>query len=339
MWVALAAVAIGVWFLVRRWAEAGFDLRLFFSSLARANPAWIAAAGACVCLSFLARACRWQVMILPQQPDVSIGPLYSATFVGFAALLTFGRPGEFVRPWLIAKRTGLPVASQIAAWLLERIYDTLIAVGIFGISLTLLPKPRLSPGSALRWLLEKGGFMAAILSLLCLFVLILLHRHADTLSSRLGQALQFLEAHHHQTAMKTVEAAVQGLASTRNPSAILLLFIHSLLVWSCAYFSFFSIFHAFPESARFDWVSTLVCLALVSFGAIIQIPGIGGGVQLVAVLVLTEIFHLHIEPATGIAFMIWFVTIVVTIPAGLVLALKGGVNWHKLKQIKSELPL
>jgi glycosyltransferase 2 family protein len=48
-------------------------------------------------------------------------------------------------------------------------------------------------------------------------------------------------------------------------------------------------------------VDVLIFVGLVSFGAAVQIPGIGGGLQVVAVVVLTELFRVRLEPATSFA--------------------------------------
>ena len=62
--------------------------------------------------------------------------LLSATVIGFTAITLFGRPGEFVRPYLIAVKEQVPVPSQFAAWVLERIFDLLMALLVFGFALT-----------------------------------------------------------------------------------------------------------------------------------------------------------------------------------------------------------
>ena len=62
--------------------------------------------------------------------------LLSATMIGFTAITLFGRPGEFVRPYLIARKEQVPVTSQFAAWVLERIFDLLMALLLFAFALT-----------------------------------------------------------------------------------------------------------------------------------------------------------------------------------------------------------
>ena len=73
-------------------------------------------------------------------------------------------------------------------------------------------------------------------------------------------------------------------------------------------------------------------MGFVSFGAVVQIPGIGGGTQVVAIVVLTELFGVRLELATRSPF-VWIITFVAIVPVGLGLALKEGLDWRSLRQI------
>jgi hypothetical protein len=74
-------------------------------------------------------------------------------------------------------------------------------------------------------------------------------------------------------------------------------------------------------------------VGFVSFGAAVQIPGIGGGLQVVAVVVLTELFRVRLEPATSFAILIWILSFVVIVPVGLMLTLKEGLDWRSLRRM------
>jgi len=76
--------------------------------------------------TYYGRALRWAVFLKPLKQKPSLGNLFSATVIGFAAITVFGRPGEFVRPYLIALKERVPVPSQMAAWILERMFDLLV---------------------------------------------------------------------------------------------------------------------------------------------------------------------------------------------------------------------
>jgi len=93
---------------------------------------------------------------------------------------------------------------------------------------------------------------------------------------------------------------------------------------------------AFSGLVHLSLVDVLIFMGFVSFGSAVQIPGIGGGVQVVAVLVLTELFGVRLEVATAYALLIWVITFVVVSPVGFILALKEGLNWRSLRHLGEE---
>jgi len=80
-------------------------------------------------------------------------------------------------------------------------------------------------------------------------------------------------------------------------------------------------------------MDVLIFLGFVAFGSIVQIPGIGGGMQVVSVVVLTELFRLPLEVATSIAIASWMISFVTIVPIGLVLAFHEGLQWGKLRHL------
>ena len=74
----------------------------------------------------------------------------------------------------------------------------------------------------------------------------------------------------------------------------------------------------------------------VAFGSIVQIPGIGGGMQVASVVVLTELFGLDLASATGAAVLIWLSMYVFVTPFGILLAIHEGVKWKEISHLKPE---
>ena len=79
------------------------------------------------------RALRWKIFLRPVRPQASTWKLISPTIVGFTGLALLGRPGELIRPYLIARRKNFTFSSQLAVWAVERIFD----IGAFTILLVL----------------------------------------------------------------------------------------------------------------------------------------------------------------------------------------------------------
>jgi uncharacterized membrane protein YbhN (UPF0104 family) len=177
--------------------------------------------------------------------------------------------------------------------------------------------------------------LAAFIAVALLVVLVSLRRFAEPMRRRLVAGLRLLPEARFLKFEKLVNAFVQGVESTRSDGALLLVLIYSVLEWAliaacyeCLAQSFFG--------ASLSFVDVLVVLGFVSFGTIIQVPGIGGGMQVVLIVVLTELFAVKLEVATVFAMLVWSITFVAIVPVGLVLALKEGLDWHSLRQIGRE---
>ena len=83
---------------------------------------------------------------------------------------------------------------------------------------------------------------------------------------------------------------------------------------------------SFAGIVNLSLVDVLILMGFVSFGSVVQIPGVGGGMQVVSVLVLTELFGIRLELATAFAIYLWAITFVAIVPFGLFVALKEGLG-------------
>jgi uncharacterized protein (TIRG00374 family) len=337
-WVALviALTLLMIYVFVKKGEEAGFEWTLFVSTLKRLDWRWLALSAAICLATYVGRALRWAVLLKPVRPDPSLWGLISATTIGFTALVLLGRPGEFVRPYLIAVKERVPVSSQLAAWLLERILDLLVAMLVFGIALSQVRASGLSVGPALSWVLATGGWLVGITCAASLAILLLIRHFADRMRNRLLDALAFLPERHYATVQRLVTAFVQGVESTRSDRAMLLLAGYTLLEWALIVLCYYAVAKAFGAVIDFGILDVLIFMGFVSFGSLVQLPGIGGGVQVVTVVVLVELFHAPLEIATSMALMIWIVTFVVVVPFGLVLSIHEGLSWARLRKLEKE---
>jgi uncharacterized protein (TIRG00374 family) len=330
----LALILLALWLFYARWGR-GFHWRAFASSFLQLDWRWVAAACALALLTYYGRALRWAVMLKPLKSRPSRWGLFSATAIGFTATVLLGRPGEFVRPYLISVKEKVPFSSQLAAWLLERICDLLAVLLVFGFALAQVHDSSASVGPALEWVFRVGGYVVGITAALCILMLFLLRQFSDRMRRRLLDALGFLPAHHFQRAERIATAFVEGVGATKNRTSLLLLVFYTVVEWILIALCYMALFKAYPE-AGFGLRDVLIFIGFVSFGSIVQIPGVGGGIQLVSVIVLTELFGLAPELATSMAILFWVVTFVVVVPIGLLLAVREGFNWQRLKELGTE---
>src|SRR5262249_32553257 len=133
----LAALSVYVLYQLKSW---GFDWSLFVSSLWNLQPLWLGASIVATIVTYVARAYRWQVLLLPIKP-VPVEPLISITLVGFSALYVFGRPGELVRPLWLTRQEEIPLTASLATIIVERVLDTVMVIALFGLALLLVQVP------------------------------------------------------------------------------------------------------------------------------------------------------------------------------------------------------
>jgi glycosyltransferase 2 family protein len=337
-WAILGTLAVlaAIYFIRKGILDRGFAWDVLFQSFAVLRWPWIALASLCALATYLGRALRWIVLLKPVKPHPKLWNVFSATVIGFTAITLLGRPGEFIRPYLISAKEGVPFSSQLAAWLLERIYDVLLALAVFGFALSRVENSGVVVGQALSWVLAIGGWFVGLASLGILTILLMIRHFSDKMRRRLLDALRFLPERHYARAERLVNAFVQGVESTRSRRAVLLLTGYTVLEWVIIAACTYCVMRAFGGLVHFSLVDVLIFLGFLNFGAVMQIPGVGGGVQVVAVVVLTELFRMPVEVATTVAILLWIITFVIIVPFGVLLALREGLDWHKLRRLGAE---
>jgi glycosyltransferase 2 family protein len=313
-----------------------FDWKLAFASLKHLNWGWLLLSVLFILATYYGRALRWMVFLKPLKAKPRLANVFSATVIGFSAVTLFGRPGEFVRPYLIAMKEGVPVASQIAAWILERIFDLLMALLVFGFALSHLAAAGLHGGSKLAWIFATGGRAVWVCSVAILVALVFLRHFAEAFEQFLLARLGFLAPVRLKKVALFTGSLVRGVESARSDAALLSILFYSIIEWALIAACYWCLVQAFSGVFSLTFVDILVLMGFVSFGAVVQIPGIGGGVQVVAVLVLTELFGIRLELATSFAMFIWILNFVVIVPIGLVFAFKEGLDWRSFRRLGRE---
>lgn len=331
--LALAAILLSSWQRI-----AAFDWKTFRQVFENIHWGWMSLSLLLILGTYIGRVLRWQVMIRHLAKDTSSWRIFKATAIGFTAIVVLGRPGELVRPWLIAKSEGTTFPAQMAAWFLERIFDLLAVLALLGFGLWQYEGGKgESVGPAIQWIFNTGGGVVAVLASACLIILFFAGRSNELFVERLSGALTFLNEPLKSRLAHLIRSFAAGMASCSRLSDLLLLFFYTAVEWVVITGSVACLFKAFRASAHLTPMDVVVYLGFSAFGSIVQIPGVGGGMQVVGTLVMTQLFGVRAEEATGIVLMNWAVSWVSILPFGLALAAAQGLRWSSLRQIEKEV--
>lgn len=311
-----------------------FDWRRLGTLLIHVNRGELILAVFLSYLTYLVRAYRWEYFVDPLK-KCSPWTLFKAQVIGFSAIYLIGRAGEIVRPAYIARFERVSFTSQVAVWMVERIYDSLALVVLFALSLRFASEPA---GAANHPALMHHLHQAAI-GVLALSGVAVLCLVAYRLYSRsvIASLLRFVPTRFRSHVRAILESFSQGLGVIQNPWDFTLTIALTVVVWTInVTVLWLTIRCVGGAMAGFAWWDAGLTAFLGAIGLMIQLPGVGGGYQVAVLLSLKDVFHLPPEGSAGAAIVAWVTVMLPCIALGLVLLITGRVSIRKLRVLTEE---
>jgi hypothetical protein len=312
------------------WNKVHFDWTMFWQQLRYVSVGHIVAGIALIYATYWLRAVRWAVFVSPTK-KVSAGSLLGSQFIGFTAVALFGRLADLTRPYLVARRIGLSLSSQVAVYTIERMFDLGAAAVIFSCALAFTPKnlPHhdvfvragvLSLGATLAIAVFAGavrvaggaiaGFARATVGLL---------------SKSAGENIA--------TKIIGFRDGLNALSSARDFGIVVLL---SLAMWGLIGSAYLQTAHAFahtPELGGLTFSRTMLLMAVSIGGSLLQLPVIGWFTQIAVTAAAMHTFYgAPIEAATACGAMLLVVTFLCIIPTGFIYSQVEHVNLKRVAQ-------
>jgi len=320
-----AVLAALVYWQVRSWRK--FDWAVFATQTTAVNWWMIAGAVALIYAADTLRAFRWSIFLRPVKPVHPIR-LVAPQFIGFAALALLGRPGELIRPYIIAKKENLGLPSQMAVWTVERIFDFAAVVILLSVDLRFSHSLReLDQFGAIR----QAGVVLIGLVLFGIMVAFLIRRNGVTLAAWVERRLRTFPQLGERIGSK-IRAFSEGLNTIHNLGSLVLAVLISVVIWSMVAGSYRLVTYAYPDPSlnQLGFSEVILLMFFSIAGGLLQLPIVGGGSQLFTIGALQSVFGVEPELATSCGILLWLVTFVSVTPLGLLLARFEHVSFLKL---------
>ena len=292
-----------------------FDSALFLESFSNVRPAWLLASIFVTFITYAIRALRWQVLLISLK-RIRLGSLVTATLLGFGAMFALGRAGELVRPVWIARTEEISTIGSFAAIVLERVFDLLLLLLVFSISLAFVQLPIGAEGSVS--MLAQAAWVIFAVAASALGVAILFEKYVTVIAKKFaGRRIR-----------RYLETFREGLAATSNLRNLGFVAGYSLLLWLVIAIQFWFMM----MGLNFDLPISATTLVLVgsALGSIAQIPGIGGGFQAAFIFCLTTFFLVPVETAIAASLIAWLITYTPTLLAAAIYMMWKGISTHDL---------
>jgi hypothetical protein len=296
-----------------------FSWRIFVEQLRLADWRRIALALACIYLGYVLRSARW-VWLIRHQKRMPLWSLLGTQVMGFTAVALIGRVADLVRPYLVSKKTGLPLSSQMAVYVVERLFDA-GSMALIASSVILLSPPGALPHPEV---VRKAGYWGLALTVLGGLFLVAVRLAGSAVAAFVGRTLGALSPRLGHAVRDKIETFHSGLDTIRTAAEFATVGSLSVGMWlliALAYMETMRSFAASPQLAAITPAKSVLMMIFSGAISTIQLPVLGWFTQIAGVAAgISGFFGVASEPAMGCAATLLLVTFLGIVPVGLVWA-------------------
>ncbi len=307
------------------------DLHAVWGVMRTAHPGLIAVGVACVMLSYVLRAIRWQVMLAPLG-HARFSVALRATVIGFAASFILpARAGELLRPWLLARREGFDASAVFATIVIERMLDLVTVLTLLALFLLAFDPGLSSMDPAVFAAVRAGGLMAAVAAVAGVGLLFVFASRPALLARGVGVATGWLPARFRATVTAMAVAFAHGLAVVRHPSHLARALAWSFVLWLLIAAQTWIVSAA--VGVHMPPSGSLLLIALLIVGVAVPTPGAVGGFHEAYRIGATSFFGADNDHAVGAAIVLHAVGFLPTLVVGAVLMAQEGLSVSGLGEV------
>jgi len=295
------------------------------AALARFDLRWLVPAFAISLALQVFRAWRWQLEVRPLE-RIGLGRLWVVTSVAYMAInLLPARLGEFVRPWLLSRRSGVTFSNVVGNLVIEKTMDSIVIV--FYILVGLLTTANLPP-----WV-RRGAMFPAVGAALLAALVGMLWWKGEPFVDR--WVVRFLPERFGAGLKRVLRALLDGMRILPDGRLLASVFVVSLTLWFLPILSSYMIIRAFDFHVPFS--AALIVFIFIGFGtALPNAPGMVGTFQYACQLAL-GLFGVDATAALAYGLVLNAIQLVSLVAQGLVALPLAGVGIRDLRRAGREV--
>jgi hypothetical protein len=283
---------------------------------------------------YFVRAERWQYLLEPLG-HTRFWIAFKTTVIGFAALLVLpARAGEVLRPYLLARREGLPATAVFATIIVERILDLAAMLLWLGVYLVWFGEDAARAAPALYRAIVIGGSVMGAVALAVLGTMFVMAGHPERLHGLVLNIERVLPQRLAHAVARLARTFAQGLAVVRRPRRIVLALGWSLVLWILIALYGWLVARAF--GIDFPLPGSFLLSAMLVVGVAVPTPGGVGAVHEAFRLGVTSFFAADNDTAVGAAIVLHGLTTVLVVAAGFWFAMRDGLTIGNLKTLAGQ---
>lgn len=326
--ILLAITALILWFFVRNldWQQVSISLR-------SADPLWLLAASAIICLGYFLRAVRWHVLLKPIT-DSSIRELFATTTVGFTAIFLIGRAGEIVRPmWLPMRDRRVRPGAAVVTIGMERVFDLASLIAFFSVSLIWF-QTRAGHEAEYAYIRLVGNALFAVAVFFIIFLIVYERRSGPIIAwfSRITDR-KFIPTRIRAIVLGLMRQLATSLKVLASLKEILWVSFWTLLLWFAISVPTWMVLHAFGLPLNF--VDSIFVMGVASMGSLVPTPGGAAGAFHAATAGSLLLLGVGQDVAAAVSIIMHLVYFAPAVVFGLYYLVRGDISVERFRSLLS----
>ena len=312
----------------------GVDLHEVWSRTKEADARLLALAVCVTLMTYALRAFRWRYLLAPIGPT-RYSTAFQTTVIGFAAsFLLPARPGEVLRPYLLARRERLPPTACFATIIVERLLDLVTVLLLFGVFVVLVDPASIAGDPATYARVKTGGLLAAAASVVGLIVFFVLAGHPERLGTWALRIERVLPAKAAHLVARLVESFADGLAVMRRPRHLAGSLALSFPLWLSIALGIYVTSHAFHIT--FSYLGSFLVMTILVVGVAVPTPGQVGGFHTAYLIAVRTFFGVAGPTAVGAAIVLHAISFVPVTLLGLFFMAREGLSFGRIRALAAD---
>lgn len=313
------------WFFGRNlnWTEVN-------QSLQKANYFYLIIAVSIICLGYLLRAKRWQVLLEPIT-ETSLKELFATTTVGFTAVFFVGRAGEIVRPmWLPMRDKRVRPSAALVTLGLERIFDLAALICFFAVNSMWLTAPY---GRESEFNYVKLIALLMLGAVLIGFIGLVIYQRNSGKVIGWFEKKSFLKNRLGQIFLSLLRQTAASLAILRDWREVLAVAFWTFLLWLAISVPTWLVINAFGIEMNFS--QSIFVMWWAAIGSLVPTPGGAAGAFHAATAGGLIFLGTDNELAAAVSIIMHLVYFAPAIMFGVYYFFRGDITIEKFKNLLS----
>jgi glycosyltransferase 2 family protein len=299
-------------------------------AIEKANIYYLILANIVICLGFLFRAKRWQVL-LSTTTETSLKELFAATTVGFSIVLIFRPAGEIARAvWISMRDKRVRPSLALVTLFLERIFDLASIVCFFAVNLLWFQSP-VGREADFAYFKFAGNLM--LVGVVFGIASLLVFQIYSPKIIAWFENLTFLPKRLQQIIVSLTKQLAGALHILRDWKQLFSVVFWTLALWFSISIPTYLVLLAFDLPLSFS--ASLFIMGFAAFSSVIPTPGGAAGAFHTATAASLIFLNIDKDQAAAASIIMHLVYFAPAVVFGVYYFVRGDVTFERLRSLIS----